>query len=226
MKAMILAAGRGERMRPLTDSCPKPLLDVGGTPLIGWHLRRLAAAGVTEVVINHAWLGAMIENALGDGSAYGVRIAYSPETVALETAGGIAQALPLLGDAPFLLLSGDIYTGYPLQRLVSTAMQLPPARLAHLVMVDNPPYHPDGDFGLVDGLIAPDGAPKLCYGNLAVIRPALLAGIVAGDVARLGPILVREARAGRVGGEHFDGAWFNVGTPADLQDVRQAAQPA
>ncbi|WP_432723763.1 nucleotidyltransferase family protein [Jeongeupia wiesaeckerbachi] len=225
MKAMILAAGRGERMRPLTDTCPKPLLDVAGTPLIGWHLRRLAAAGVTDVVINHAWLGELIEATLGDGTAYGVRIAYSAETTALETAGGIAMALPLLGDAPFLLLSGDIYTDYDLAHLVGVARQMAadPTRLAHLVMVDNPPYHPRGDFAVVDGMIDPDAEPKLCFGNLTVCRPALLAGVTPGEVVRLGPILAQAARAGRISGEYFGGAWFNVGTPDELQTVREAA---
>ncbi len=222
---MILAAGRGERMRPLTDTCPKPLLDVADTPLIGWHLKRLAAAGVTDVVINHAWLGHMIEAALGDGTAYGVKIAYSPETTALETAGGIAKALPLLGEEPFLLLSGDIFTDYDLGRLVAVAqaMRHSPRRLAHLVMVPNPPYHPNGDFALVDGLIAPDDAPKLCYANLAVCQPALVAEVAAGGIAKLGPILARFAREGRISGETFDGLWANVGSPADLAETREIA---
>ena len=223
MKAMILAAGRGERMRPLTDTCPKPLLEVAGRPMIVWHLLRLAAAGVSEVVINHAWLGQQIEATLGDGSAYGVRIAYSPETTALETAGGIAKALPLLGDAPFLLLSGDVYTQFDLAGLAETARDMArnPQRLAHLVMVPNPPYHPHGDYALRDGLIDPDGAPKLCYASLGVCSPALVAGIESGQVAKLGPLFAAQARAGRVSGECYTGPWVNVGTPHDLDQANQ-----
>lgn len=224
MKAMILAAGRGERMRPLTDTCPKPMLEVGGRPMIAWHLQRLAVAGVTEVVINHAWLGAVIEAGLGDGSAWGVRISYSPEATALETAGGIAQALPLLGDAPFLLLSGDVFTDFDLRRLVVAAQRMAAdGTLAHLVMVPNPPYHPNGDYALQDGLIAPDGAPKLCYGSIGVCHPALVAGVVQGCVAKLGPLLAQAARAGKVSGELYDGVWVNVGTPLDLHQANELA---
>jgi N-acetyl-alpha-D-muramate 1-phosphate uridylyltransferase len=219
MKAMILAAGRGERMRPLTDHCPKPLLEVGGTPLIVWHLRRLAEAGISDVVINHAWLGGMIEERLGDGSAYGVCIQYSAEDVALETAGGIAKALPLLGDEPFLLISADIFTEFDLHRLLVHAKAMDENRLAHLVMVPNPEYHPLGDFSLENGLIVPDGAEKYCYGNLAVCHPALLADVAIGEKAKLGPLLVKYATEGKVSGEYFDGAWVNVGTPADLQQA-------
>ncbi|STR45379.1 N-acetylmuramate alpha-1-phosphate uridylyltransferase MurU [Iodobacter fluviatilis] len=219
MKAMILAAGRGERMRPLTDTCPKPLLEVGGTPLIGWHLHRLAAAGITEVVINHAWLGAMIEERLGDGSAYGVRIQYSAEDVALETAGGIAKALPLLGDEPFLLISADIFTDFDLHRLLAYAKTMDQNHVAHLVMVPNPEYHPLGDFALENGLIVPNGAEKYCYGNLAICRAGLLADVVLGEKAKLGPMLAKYAAEGRVSGEYFEGTWVNVGTPADLQQA-------
>ncbi|UXY15025.1 nucleotidyltransferase family protein [Chitiniphilus purpureus] len=223
MKAMILAAGRGERMRPLTDTCPKPLLEVGGLPLIGWHLRRLAAAGITDVVINHAWLGHLFEARLGDGRGYGVRIAYSAEGQALETAGGIAQALPLLGSEPFVLVSGDLYCDYDFGRLRALASRMAPRTLAHLVMVDNPPYHPHGDFALIDGLIAPDAEPRLCYANIALCRPGLVAQVAPRTVARLGPILADAARAGRVGGERFDGLWINVGTPDDLAQARAYA---
>lgn len=229
MRAMILAAGRGERLRPLTDTTPKPLLDVGGEPLIGWHLQRLAAAGIREVVINHAWLGGQIEARLGDGSAYGLHIAYSPENPqALETAGGIAQALPLLGDVPFILLSADIFTAYDfrLLRAAGEQLQAEPERLAHLVMVDNPPYHPAGDFALQAGRIVPDGLPRLCYGNLAVCRPALVAGVVPGTAAKLGPLLKQHGQAGRISGEHFAGLWINVGTEADLAQARLAQKSA
>ena len=157
MKAMILAAGRGERMRPLTDHTPKPLLEVAGTPLIGWHLRRLRKAGFTEIVINHAWLGQQIEDTLKDGSAYGVHIAYSPERAGgLETAGGIATALPLLGNEPFWSSNGDVLTDIDFQaaRLAAQRMQ-EHNLLAHLWLVDNPPHHPEGDFGLLsDGLVS------------------------------------------------------------------------
>lgn len=221
MKAMILAAGRGERMRPLTDTCPKPLLEVGGKPLIVWHIVRLAAAGVREIVINHAWLGPGIEAALGDGSAWGVTISYSAEGQALETAGGIAKALALLGDAPFLLLSADIFTDFDLAGLLQRASSLPPERLAHLVMVANPPYHPRGDFALrADGLIDPDAEPRLCYANLAICRPALVESVVPGSMAKLGPLLTTHGRAGRISGEVFNGSWVNVGTPADLDEAR------
>ncbi|MBV8465653.1 MAG: nucleotidyltransferase family protein [Burkholderiales bacterium] len=226
MKAMILAAGRGERMRPLTDATPKPLLPVGGKPLIVWHIERLAAAGVHDIVINHAWLGAQIEAALGDGSQWGVRIAYSAEAVALETAGGIAQALPLLGSAPFLLISADIYTDYPLAQLVAVAQTMvqDQARLAHVVMVDNPPYHPIGDWALSDGRIDPAGADKLCYANLAVLKPAVVDGVAPGSIARLGPILAQAAANRQVSGEHYGGDWYNVGTPDELAAADHAAR--
>jgi len=218
---MILAAGRGERMRPLTDQTPKPLLDVGGLPLLGWHLQRLAAAGIHEVVINHAWLGEQIVATLGNGAAYGVNIAYSAEASALETAGGIAQALPLLGPEPFLLLSGDIFTDYDFGPLRARAMGT--QEMAHLVMVANPPYHPRGDFALNGQRIDADAEPRLCYANIGVCRPELVAEVAAGSVAKLGPLLVEQARAGRVSGEFFDGLWINVGTPQDLQQAQAAA---
>lgn len=220
MKAMILAAGRGERLRPLTDTCPKPLLEVCGKPLIVWHLLRLAAAGITEVVINHAWLGEQIEATLGDGQAFGVSLRYSAEGEARETAGGIALALPLLGEQPFLLLSADIYTDYDFSQLVERAQAMPAEQTAHLVMVSNPPYHPQGDFALIDGWIAPDAQPKLCYANIAICRPSLVAGVAPGSVAKLGPLLAAQAKLGRVSGERFDGRWVNVGTVADLDEAR------
>lgn len=222
MRAMILAAGRGERMRPLTDVTPKPLLAVAGLPLIGWHLKRLAAVGIHEVVINHAWLGEQIVATLGNGAAYGVDIAYSAEASALETAGGIAKALPLLGSEPFLLLSGDIFTDYDFGKLRAHIMGA--QEMAHLVMVANPPYHPRGDFALRERYIDPDAEPRLCYANIGICRPELVAEVAAGSVAKLGPLLVQHARAGRVSGEFFDGAWINVGTPQDLQQAQDAAR--
>ena len=156
MRAMILAAGRGERMRPLTDTCPKPLLPVGGRPLIAWHLESLARAGITDILVNHAWLGERIEAALGDGRAYGVRLRYSAESPALETAGGIARALPFFQDRPFLVLNGDVWCDWDPARAPRLAAAWPADRLAHLVLVDNPAHHPAGDFTLrADNLVEP-----------------------------------------------------------------------
>lgn len=225
MRAMILAAGRGERMRPLTDTTPKPLLEVGGTPLIGWHLHKLAAAGVREVVINHAWLGAQIEAVLGDGAAYGVAIRYSAEGTALETAGGIAKALPLLGEAPFIVLSADIFTDYPYAQLVAAGRELAarPERLAHLVLAPTERYQ--RDFSLdAAGLVRGDAAPQYTYANLAVIKPALVASVQAGTAAKLGPLLHRFAAEGRISGEAYAGPWLNVGSPADLEQARAACR--
>jgi len=181
MRAMILAAGRGERMRPLTDTCPKPLLRAGGLPLIGWHLRRLAAAGVRDVVVNHAWLGERIEQALGDGRDWGVSIRYSPEGEALETAGGIAQALPLLGEAPFLVINGDIWCDWDVGRARTIAERMLALGLnAWCVLVDNPAHHPTGDFALHSGRLADDpsgagagAADRLTFAGVGLYRPGL-----------------------------------------------------
>ncbi|MBF1281542.1 MAG: nucleotidyltransferase family protein, partial [Neisseria sp.] len=178
MKAMILAAGRGERMRPLTDHTPKPLLEVAGTPLIGWHLRRLQQADFTEIVINHAWLGQQIEDTLKDGSDYGVHIAYSPEHAGgLETAGGIATALPLLGNEPFLVVNGDVLTDIDFQAARLAAQRIQEHNLlAHLWLVDNPPHHPEGDFGLLsDGLVSASSTDgqALTFSGVGVYHPAL-----------------------------------------------------
>lgn len=206
MKAMILAAGKGERMRPLTLHTPKPLLPVAGKALIEYHIAALAAAGITELVINHAWLGQQIEAALGDGSRYGVCITYSPESEPLETGGGIFRALPLLGDEPFVLVNGDVWTDYDFSRLA-----LPPGRLAHLVLVDNPGHHPEGDFALEQAQVRIDGKSRLTYSGIAVLHPQLFAGCAAGAF-RLAPLL-REAMAhGQVSGEHYAGHWLDVGT--------------
>lgn len=227
MRALVLAAGSGERMRPLTDATPKPLLPAGGKPLIGWQLERLAAAGVRDVVINHAHLGEQLERALGDGSQWGVRIAWSREGTALETAGAVAKALPLLGEEPFLLVSADIYTDFDYARLRPVAQAMgrnPQSRAAHLVLVDNPPFHPGGDMGLADGLIRRSG-PLLTYANIAVFHPALFADILPGTRLRLFPWAYRFVDEGRVGGEHFRGTWDNVGTPAQLAELdRRLAQ--
>ena len=217
MKAMILAAGRGERMRPLTDSTPKPLLEAGGKPLIVWHLEALAQAGIEEVVINHAWLGEQIEASLGDGRAYGVHICYSSEKPeALETAGGIVQALPLLGDEPFLVVNGDIWSDYPIANLV--AQSLSPEFLAHLIMVDNPPQHLDGDFVLNGSLLAVDGEPRLTFSGIGLYSPALFTGLAQGK-RPLAPLLRGAMMDARVSGEHYSGAWFDIGTPARLQQL-------
>lgn len=212
MKAMILAAGRGERMRPLTDHTPKPLLKVGGKPLIAWHLERLAAAGFEEVVINHAHLGTQIEAALGDGSQWGLRIQYSPEKVALETAGGIANAMPLLGDAPFLVVNGDVLTDIDFATLKLTSPDV-----AHLVMVDNPPQHANGDFVLQHDRLSAEGSGKLTFSGVGIYAPSLFAGIVRGEAAKLAPLLKDAMAQGLVGGTHHRGQWHDIGTPERLQ---------
>lgn len=216
MKVMILAAGRGDRMRPLTDHTPKPLLMAGGRSLIGHQIARLRAAGVTELVINHAHLGGQIEAALEDGRALGVRIDYSPEGEgrALETGGGIHRALPLLGAAPFLVVNGDIWCDFDYRALV--AGDLPPDDLAHLVLVDNPPQHPHGDFVLAGDRVRADGAPRLTFSGIGVYRPELFAGCTPGAFA-LAPLLRQAMADGRCGGRHHRGRWFDIGTPERLQ---------
>ena len=211
MKAMILAAGRGERMRPLTDHIPKPLLKVGGKSLIVWHLERLAKAGFKEVVINHAHLGEQIEQVLGDGSVWGLNVQYSPETSALETAGGIANALPLLGDAPFLVVNGDVFT-----EIDFGALQLLSPNLAHLVMVDNPPQHPDGDFVVDSGKVTNQGNHKLTFSGIGIYHPALFVDVERGQAAKLAPLLRSAMIKGLVTGEHYQGVWHDIGTPERL----------
>ena len=222
--AMILAAGLGERMRPLTNHTPKPLLMAGGKPLVVWQIERLRRAGFTELVINHAHLGPQIENFLGDGRTYGVSIRYSDEGQPLETAGGIATAMPLLGEAPFLVTNGDVYTEFNYARLapVIDAMGHDDGRLAHLVLVDNPPHHPKGDFVLETGRVAmpspltPHPSP-LTFSGIGCYRPELFAGIRPGEKAKLVPLLTAAMAEGRVTGEHFTGRWEDVGTPERLQ---------
>ncbi len=201
-------------MRPLTDHVPKPLLRAGGKPLIAWHLERLAAAGVRDVVINHAHLGSQIEAAVGDGTAYGLRIRYSPEAAALETAGGIANALPLLGSAPFLVINGDIHCDMPLAPLLART-----PRSAHLVLVDNPPHHTEGDFSLQGGLASSTGQPRLTFCGIGVYQPALFAAVPRGAKAKLAPLLVAAMDESRVGAEKYDGFWIDVGTPARLAEL-------
>jgi MurNAc alpha-1-phosphate uridylyltransferase len=222
MLAMILAAGRGERMRPLTDHTPKPLLQVGGKPLIVWHIERLVRAGVSELVINHAHLGSQIEEALGDGSRFGAAIRYSPETTALETAGGIANALPLLGSESFAVINGDVWCGYDFARLPELAARLQASDdLAHLVLVNNPEHHPSGDFPLHAGRLLPAGETKLTFSGIGLYRPALFDGIVRGTAAPLAPLLRTAIAAGKVSGEHHSGRWVDVGTPQRLAELDQ-----
>ncbi|MDZ7653711.1 MAG: nucleotidyltransferase family protein [Burkholderiaceae bacterium] len=234
MKALVFAAGRGERMRPLSDTTPKPLLRAGGRRLIEWQIAALAAAGVREIVINTAHLADQFEQTLGNGAALGVAIAYAREGSraedALETLGGIVNALPLLGDAPFIAVSGDIVCDYDYRALLARTAPLAAGGLdAHLVLVDNPPFHPRGDMGLRgaggDARISTD-PPWLTYANIALLRPQLFAGEAAGK-RKLFPWLYRAVAAGRVGGEHHAGRWYNVGTPADLAalDAELAARP-
>jgi len=214
MKAMILAAGRGERMRPLTDHTPKPLLKVGGKPLIVWHLERLAKAGFKEVVINHAHLGEQIEQTLGNGSQWGLHIKYSPEKIALETAGGIANALPLLGDAPFLVVNGDTFT-----EIDFASLKLSPNNLAHLVLVDNPPQHPNGDFAIQGGMLKNDGVQKLTFSGTGIYQPELFAGIARGEPAKLAPLLRLAIGQNKATAEHYQGVWHDIGTPERLHDL-------
>jgi MurNAc alpha-1-phosphate uridylyltransferase len=216
---MILAAGRGERMRPLTDHTPKPLLPVGGRSLIEHLIAALADAGFRNIVINHAHLGQQIVAALGDGRRLGVRIAYSAEPEgALETGGGIFQALPLLGDGPFLVVNGDIWTDYPFARVPRR-----PRGLAHLVLVDNPAHHPHGDFGLSGTIVVADSTRKLTFSGIGVYSPELFAGCKPGRFP-LAPLLRDAMARGAVGGEHYAGIWSDVGTPERLQAIDAAAQ--
>lgn len=215
---MILAAGRGERMRPLTDHIPKPLLTVAGKPLIVWHLERLAAAGIREVVINHAYLGQQIEAALGDGDRWQLAIHYSAETQALETAGGITRALPLLGKQPFLAVNADIYTDIDFSRLRQmSAMNA----LAHLVLVDNPHQHPQGDFSFDGGRLGLNGERRLTFSGVAVYAPALFADIIPGTAAKLAPWLRQAIGQGAASAEYHRGIWHDVGTPQRLEALNQ-----
>ena len=213
---MILAAGRGERMRPLTDTVPKPLLRIGGQTLIERHVHALAKSGITELVINHAWLGEQIEKALGDGHAYGVSIRYSPETGgSLETGGGIMNALPLLGAEPFIVVNADIWTDFPFDSLPRD-----PDGLAHLVMVDNPEQHPAGDFSLSEGLLSQTGPAMLTFSGIGVYRPEMFDGCSPGAFP-LGPLLRDGMDAGQVSGEHYTGSWYDIGTPERLDAVNR-----
>jgi MurNAc alpha-1-phosphate uridylyltransferase len=226
MKALILAAGLGERMRPLTNTTPKPLLIAGGKPLILWHLEKLAAIGVRDVVVNTSWLADQFPQQLGDGSRWDLRLHYSYEgTTPLETGGGMCNALTLLGDGPFLALNGDIWTDYDFGRLPRE-----PRGDAHLVLVDNPPQHPHGDFALHDGLVASDGEPRLTFAGIGLYRPALFDGWrdIIGNAPgvdelpprfKLAPLLRAAMARGAATGEHHRGRWTDVGTPARLAQL-------
>ena len=217
MKAMILAAGRGNRMRPLTDHTPKPLLQAGGASLIAHQIRRLREAGFTELVINHAHLGEQIERALGDGSAEGVQIQYSPEGEgrALETGGGIYRALPLLGDGPFLVTNGDIWCDLDYRQL-----SLGDQDLAHIVLVDNPPHHLDGDFALSGDRVLTTGISRLTFSGIGLYRPELFTGCT-GDAFPLAPLLRHAIISRRCGGLHHRGQWLDIGTPERLQALER-----
>lgn len=219
MRAMILAAGRGERMRPATDRMPKPLLPVGGKPLVVWLLEALVREGFSEIVVNVSHLGEMIEHALGDGSTYGAHIAYSREAQALETAGGIAAALPLLGPEPFVVVNGDIYTDFPFSTLKEQAARLAARALAHLVLVPNPSHHPAGDFALEGEVIVPDGHRRLTFSGIGVYQPELFAPVPHGAKQQLARVLREPIARGCVSAQRYDGVWIDVGTPERLASV-------
>ncbi|HMA32815.1 MAG TPA: nucleotidyltransferase family protein [Casimicrobiaceae bacterium] len=219
---MILAAGRGERMRPLTDDTPKPLLRAGGRPLISWQIDALARAGFTDIVINVAHRGDLLVAALGDGTALGVRIRWSAESEPLESAGGVATALPLLRPGPALIVSGDIWTRFDYASLAARIDAMandPRAPRAHLVMVPNPPYHPEGDFALRDGRLALATSDRLTFGNIGIYDTALFASLPRGVKQKMLPLYRDWIGLGIVSGERYDGPWANVGTPADLRSL-------
>ena len=222
MRAMILAAGRGERMRPLTDSTPKPLLPVGGKPLIVWHIERLVEAGIRDIIINHAWLGHLIEAALQDGRRYGARISYSAESQALETAGGIAQALDFFQDQPFLVVNGDIWCDWnPAEALQQGKILERDEQLAWLLLVANPEHHAAGDFLLSPAHNVYDppsgqGTDTLTFAGIGVYRPALFQGLDKARAARLAPLLRQAMVKNQVAGRLYEGIWIDVGTPQRL----------
>jgi len=216
MKAMILAAGKGERMRPLTDQIPKPLLEVAGKPLIAWHLEKLAKANFEEVIINHAYLGEMIEAYVGDGSRWNLKIAYSREGSPLETAGGIKKALPLIGGQPFLVINADIYTDFNFATIKNRNLN---DCKGHLVMVKNPKQHPDGDFFLQNNQIKLEGKERLTFSGIAIYQPKIFEDINIEPVAKLAPILKKLIGAKCISGEAYQGLWFDIGTPERLNEV-------
>lgn len=218
MKAMLLAAGRGERLRPLTDAIPKALVEVRGKPLIAWHLERLARAGFVEAVVNLSHLGERIAERIGDGARLGLRISYSRERERLETAGGIANALDLLGREPFLLVNADIYCECDFSRLRNVRLG---ERLAHLILVPNPPHRPKGDFSLAAGRVGDAAAPRYTYAGVAVMSPALVDPVTPGEKAPLAPLLYQAAARGLLGGELYQGLWQDVGTAERLAELEK-----
>ena len=218
MKAMLLAAGRGERLRPLTDTIPKALVEAGGKPLIGWHLERLAAAGFREAVINVSHLGERIVERIGDGARYGLRLRYSRERERLETAGGIANALGLLGMQPFLLVNADVYCECNFSTLRNVQLG---NRLAHLVLVPNPPHRAKGDFSLSGDTVGDEPGPRYTYAGVAVLKPALVEPVKAGEKAPLAPLLYAAAARGLLGGELYEGLWQDVGTVERLAELEK-----
>ncbi|WP_455208561.1 N-acetylmuramate alpha-1-phosphate uridylyltransferase MurU [Kaarinaea lacus] len=216
MKAMILAAGRGERLRPITDNIPKPLVKVRGKSLIQYHVENLVSAGFTELVINHAWHGEQIERALGDGSRFGAKISYSSEGKALETGGGIFKALPLLGDAPFLVVNGDVFTNFPFAELVNQ-----PSKLAHLVLVTNPPQHPKGDFALLGDQVMREGNPTYTFSGIGVYSPAMFRDCQPGAFP-LAPLLFDAIEHQELTGQIFTGVWEDVGTIERLEKLNNS----
>ena len=221
MRAMVLAAGRGERMRPLTDACPKPLLPVAGEPMLLRHLAALARAGVRDVVVNHAHLGQQIADAVGDGARWGLRVTLSPESPALETAGGIARALRWLGEAPFLVMAGDVVTDWDPRRATTIAAQMQAGGLdAWCVLVDNPAHHPGGDFGLAGGRLTDgDAGARLTFSGIGVYHPRLFAATAPDVPSKLAPLLRDAIARGTAGAERHDGRWHDVGTPQRLAEV-------
>ena len=216
MKAMLLAAGRGERLRPLTDRTPKALVPVGGKPLIAWHLERLAASGCREAVINVSHLGEQIVDYVGDGKRFGLRVAFSREAEPLETAGGIAQAQPLLGELPFLLVNADVYCEVDFRSLLAHELG---ALVTHLVLVPNPPHRAQGDFSLRERMVSKDGTPRYTYSGVAVMSPQLVRTVRRGAKAPLAPLLFSAADEHRISGEVFNGLWQDVGTMERLAEL-------
>jgi len=230
LPCFLLAAGRGERMRPLTDNLPKPLLTIQNKSLLAWHLEALAQSGIQKVVINHAWLGEKIEESLGDGHQFGLSIEYSPEASALETAGGIRQALPLLSPEDyFLVINGDVFApNLTIKALLEEALKLrsnPKKVLAYLLMVPNPVQHPNGDFYLKDSIVSTDtsaGAEKLTFSGIGIYHKDLFRELAMGIPAKLAPLLIQAMKQNKVSGEKYTGPWHDVGTPQRLQELNAA----
>jgi MurNAc alpha-1-phosphate uridylyltransferase len=220
VRAMILAAGRGERMRPLTDKAPKPMMEINNKPLIQYHVENLVQAGILDIVINHAVFGDQIETYLGDGKDFGARIVYSAEgDQPLETAGGIVKALSLLGEAPFLTVNADIWTDFPFQQLLNLSVdQL--SNLAHIILVDNPAHNPEGDFSLSDDRVLNEGDPMLTFSGISVFTPEFFKGCASGRKP-LAPMIRQAASHGQVSGGYYQGQWRDIGSPERLQELRQ-----